>query len=270
MSAGTKSVCTLLTFAIALAARGAEAVSLREAIAKRELHCEIASSAPDRLTITAANPGLEPLHIAIPAGLIAAHGAARLVALQGTTLTIAPRTSAEALLPAAVLSSKQPALAKAMHLVDESAKLLDPLLKRFAGEKDVPRATAQFAVFCLMEDMTFAGWQKFLAAQRGPGPNQETHPTPAEVAQAIDVLGLMKEVAPERTFALASDGELKRRALRNPWCRAKAMQLYGIKVTDDGSEFGLPNMSQLLHIKPGDNCPVCRARTEMQKGASDF
>lgn len=270
MTAGTKRLSTIFTFAIAFVARGADALSLREAIARRELHCEISSSGVDQLTIAATNPDTEPLRIAIPAGLIAADAATRLIVLQGTTLTVAPGTSGEALLPAALLSSKQPAPAKAMHLVDESAKPLDPLLKRLAGEKDVPRATAQFAVFCLLEDMTFADWQKYLAAQRGPEPDQETHPTPAEVAQAIDVLGLVKEVAPERTFALASNGELKLRALRNPWCRAKAMQLYGIKVTDDGSEFGLPNMSQLLHTKPGDNCPVCRARTEMQKGASDF
>lgn len=243
---------------------------MREALKSRELRCELTSATPDRVTLTVANAGDAPAQIVIPAGAIVAgaDGTARLIFLKGTTLTVASGDTAEAILPAALLSSKLPPPEKSLRFLDDEETRLAGLLKRLAGEKDMPRATAQFAVFCLLEDMTFAGWQKFLAAQRAPA--KQPQPTPAEVAQAIDVLGLVKETAPERTFALASDGELKVRALRNPWCRAKAMQLYGIKVTDDGSEFGLPNLSQLLHTKPGDNCPVCRSRAEMQKATSDF
>ena len=170
----------------------------------------------------------------------------------------------------AALSSKSPPSSKPLRLLDEKEPRLDPLLKRLSGQQDVPRVTAQFAVFCLLEDMTFAGWQKLLSAARTPDSAKEPHPTPAEVAQAIDVLGLLREVAPERTFALASEAELKLRALRNPVCRAKAMQLYGITATGDPAEYGIPSIGQLLHTKPGDNCPICRGRAEMQKGAGDF
>ena len=267
-----KRIHPFLICALAAISRAEAPLDWKDALTRPELRCELASAAPDRVALTVVNTGRLPVKITIPAGAIVAgaDGTARMIVLQNATLAADPAATGEALLPAALLSSKQPPPEKNLRIVDELEKRLNPLLKRLAGEKDLPRATAQFAIFCVLEDMTFGGWQKFLAARRGPDPDQEPHPTPAEVAQAIDVLGLVKEIAPERAFALAADGELKVRALRNPWCRAKAMQLFGIKVTDDGSEFGLPNMSQLLHTKPGDNCPVCRNRAEMQKGAGDF
>lgn len=245
-------------------------MELRDALANRELRCEFKSEKPDRVTFTVANTGRAPVQISIPAGAIIAGADTdpRLILLKSATLSVAAGAEAEAILPACLLSSKLPAPMKPLRLATEPEPRLAALLNRLSTEADLPRATAQFAVFCLLEDMMFSGWQKFLAARRTA--SDEPHPTPAEVAQAIDVLGLVKEVAPKQTFALATDGELKLRALRNPWCRAKAMQLYGIQVTDDGAEFGLPNMSQLLHTKPGDNCPVCRSREEMKKGASDF
>ena len=273
MPAGFKRTCLLFLFAVALTAHGADApLTFREAIARRDLRCEFTSDAPDQLKLCVTNSGAETVYIAIPTGAIVASAgdAGRQIVLRGAEISVAPANTSEALLPAALLSAKPATTGSARRFTDETEKRLDPLLKRLASEKDLPRATAQFAVFCIVEDMSFTGWQKFLTTLRGPVPDTETHPTPAEVAQAIDVLGLVTEVTPEREFALAKDGELRLRALRNPWCRAKAMQLFGIKVTDDGSEFGLPNMSQLLHTKPGDNCPFCRTRTEMQKGAGDF
>ena len=267
-----KLAAPLLFLALAFTARADDPLTLRAALATRELRCEFTSSASDRITLAVVNSADHPVKIAIPAGVICfgMDGTTRLIILQSATLPIAPGASAEALLPAAALSSKQPPAQKNLRASDDTEPRLDPLLKRLAGEQNIPRTTAQFAIFCLLEDMTFADWQKFLATQRAPDSTKEPHPTPAEVAQAIDVLGLLREVAPARTFALASDGELKLRALRNPWCRAKAMQLYGLTVTDAAAEAGIPSISQLLHTKPNDNCPVCRARAEMQKGASDF
>jgi hypothetical protein len=66
---------------------------------------------------------------------------------------------------------------------------------------------------------------------------------------------------------LAGDSELKLRALRNPWCRAKAMQVYGLSLGDGAVP---PDLGQLLHTKPGDNCPICRQRALMEKAGSDL
>jgi hypothetical protein len=267
-----KSLPVFLLLALAHLARADDPLPLRDALARPELRCTFTATARDQITLAVTNSSAKPLSIAIPAGAICSttDNAARLVVLQSATLSIAPDASAEALLPSAALSSKATVDKQPLRLSAESEPRLDPLLKRLAGQQDVPRTTAQFAIFSLLEDMTFAQWEQFLAARRPAEATPEPHPTPAEVVQAIDVLGLLRELAPERIFALAADGELKLRALRNPWCRAKAMQLYGVTLTGDPAEAGLPNLSQLLHTKPGDNCPICRQRAEMQKGASDF
>jgi hypothetical protein len=82
---------------------------------------------------------------------------------------------------------------------------------------------------------------------------------------------VLREISPDKTFALASDSELKLRALRNPWCRAKAMQLYGMTIPGDAPPGAVPpDLGQLLHTKPGDNCPICRMRAQMQAPPSDL
>ena len=107
-------------------------------------------------------------------------------------------------------------------------------------------------------------------AQSAPS-TDAAHPTPAEVTQAVDALGILHTIAPGQQFAIANDSGLKLRALRNPWCRAKAMQLYGIALpAASGADGQVPDLGQLLHTKPGDNCPICRQRALMQQGGSDF
>jgi hypothetical protein len=93
--------------------------------------------------------------------------------------------------------------------------------------------------------------------------------TPAEIVQAVDALGILRTIAPARSFTLAKDPELKLRALRNPWCRAKAMQLYGLAVPELGPAQA-PDLGQLLHTKANDNCPVCRLRQGPSSGAGDL
>jgi hypothetical protein len=112
--------------------------------------------------------------------------------------------------------------------------------------------------------LNYAQWLQFLAGPPGAAPGSEPHPTPAEVTQAVDVLGLLRQLAPQQTFALATDSELKLRALRNPWARVKAMQVYGLNLGDGAVA---PDLGQLLHTKPGDNCPICRQRALMEQAA---
>ena len=82
--------------------------------------------------------------------------------------------------------------------------------------------------------------------------------------------GILRTVAPSQTFALGSDSGLKLRALRNPWCRAKAMELYGITIPATTADGQVPDLGQLLHTRPGDNCPICRQRALMEKAAGDL
>lgn len=81
----------------------------------------------------------------------------------------------------------------------------------------------------------------------------EREPTPAEIAMLVDTLALARTTQPKRELALAQDGEFRRRALRNPWCRVKAMQVFGLAL-----ENAPPEIGALLHTRPGDNCPICR------------
>ena len=112
-------------------------------------------------------------------------------------------------------------------------------------------------------------WLQILATPRPGEPPDPNHPTPAEVTQAIDALGILRTLAPAKAFALATDDGLKLRALRNPWCRAKAMQIYGITLpAGDGA--APPDIGQLLHLKPDDNCPICRQRAQMQAAPGDL
>jgi hypothetical protein len=129
------------------------------------------------------------------------------------------------------------------------------LLTYFASHNDVPRMTAQLLVLCVTSDITFAPWRKFLGDQPG------SEPAPQEVVAAIDALGTLREIEPQRTFALAADTELKLRAYRNPVARGKAMQVFDTSLPDAPLP---PTLGSLLHTKAGDNCPICRQRALMQ------
>ncbi len=236
-----------------------------------ELRCELTSNGRDRITVGVANTGAASASIDLPAGLICAlaHPAGRVISLRGARLAIPAGGSAEAELPAAALSLKTVAAELACTATEQVEPKLAALLTYLSTRPDVPRATTQLAVLSLLEDVTFAQWQTFLIAGEKTEPARQ--PTPAEVVQAVDALSVLREAAPGAALALASDPELKLRALRNPWARAKAMQLYGIALPGDGGDGAVaPEVGQLLHRVTGDNCPVCRLRARMQGRASDF
>lgn len=251
---------TALLFAVGSTALADNASPLAMAIQSRQLSLEASGNGRDRLTLHLRNTTLTPLTTTIPAGLIAAgrEPDSRVIVLRAATVELAAQAAVEVALPVAALSSKNATKTQTFALTTASEPRLAVLLKALADQPDAPRSTAQLAVLCLLEDVTFSRWRQLLGDAAG------SQPTPAEVTQAIDALGLLRTVAPQQTFALAADADLKLRALRNPWCRAKAMAIYGLDLGDDSAP---PDLRQLLHTQPGDNCPICRQRTLMQKQA---
>lgn len=222
------------------------------------LSCAVSAQARDALRFILKNPGATPQTVVVPAGLIVAQdGAAnRRVVLRGGTAVVPPRGILELSLPAAALSIKDKASAQNFAFTADAEPRLRALLQGVADQPDVPRATAQIAVLCLLEDVTFAQTHSFIGAP------ENAMPTPAEVTRAIDALGLLRLAAPGVDFALARDPALKALALRNPWCRGKAMAIYGLDLGDGGVA---PDLRELLHTQANDNCPVCRQRTLLQR-----
>jgi hypothetical protein len=242
-----------------LAARAEPAEPLAEVVRTQQIRVEANGDGRSKLTLILHNSLPNAVAVTIPAGLLAtgAKTGIRVIGLRTATATIPSGAALEMTLPVAALSSTTAATPQSFAVTSETEPRLTALLQMLADQPDAPRSTAQLAVFCLMEDVTFARWRQFSGAA-------SESPTPAEVTQAIDALGLLRAVAPQRTFALAQDADLKARALRNPWCRAKAMAVYGLDLGDGALP---PDLRQLLHTQAGDNCPICRQRALMQKPA---
>ena len=240
---------------------------LAAALATRQLAAEASGNSRDQLTVTLHNLSAAGVNVAIPAGLIAegCDKPDRVIVLRKAEMSIPAKGSVDVALPVAALSSKSAVATQPFKLTTASEPQLDGLLKYLAGQPDAPRSTAQLAIFCLLENMNYAQWLQALPKPANGSSASETHPTPAEITEAVDVLGLLRQLAPQQNFALAGDSELKLRALRNPWCRVKAMQIYGLSLGDGAVP---PDLGQLLHTKPGDNCPICRQRALMEKAAA--
>lgn len=104
-------------------------------------------------------------------------------------------------------------------------------------------------------NFTFAEWRTALGRE----------PLAPDLDTLLDALASAKQAAPQKTFALMDDAELRRAALRTPEVRAKAMQVLGLNVPDG---VPVPEVSQLLHTKPGDNCPVCKMRAKAENAGN--
>jgi hypothetical protein len=113
-------------------------------------------------------------------------------------------------------------------LTAEKATELQPLLDYSAAHNDLPRATAQVTALLLRGDTSYAAWLGFLRHDK----SAETRPTPTDIVAAVDGLALAKQLQPKREFALAQDADFRLRAVRNPWSRAKAMQLFAMTLPD--------------------------------------
>jgi len=262
----------LLGRAVASADAVATPQSLTAALEGKHLVADASGNGRDQLSLTLRNPSSSSVAVTIPAGLIAEgrDKADRVVVLRKAEASVPPNSAVEVALPVAALSSKNATATQPFTLTATTEPKLGPLLDYLAGQPDAPRTTAQLAIFCLLENMSYVQWLQTLsdapiAAPAGGALPTAAHPTPAEVTEAVDVLGLLRQLAPQQTFAMASDSELKLRALRNPWCRVKAMQIYGLSLGDGAVP---PDLGQLLHTKPGDNCPICRQRALMEKAGA--
>ena len=239
------------------------------ALEGKRLTVEAKGNGRDQLSVTLRNASPTAVNVTIPAGLIAEgrEKPDRVIVLRKAEASIPPQSAVDIALPVAALSSKTGGTTQAFALTAAPEPRLTPLLDYLANQPDAPRTTAQLTVLCVLENLSYAQWLEYLSASTGSAPASDPHPTPAEVTQAVDVLGLLRQLAPQQTFALATDSELKLRALRNPWCRVKAMQIYGLTLGDGAVP---PDLGQLLHTKPGDNCPICRQRALMEKAAGDL
>jgi hypothetical protein len=235
------------------------------------------TNGPDQLIVTVTKPpgaSHSPLTVRLPAGQIYVTTAGdRIATLREAVADLGPSGNAELTIPCAALSLRGGAPAnQAAKPTAESEPKLAPLLKYLATRNDVPRATSECAALALLHDVTFQQWLD--AAPPAPPAAEPPSPLapPAALVQAIDAIGILRQIAPDQTFQLASDPQLKLRALRNPVTRAKALQLYGMTVPGDTAAGNQtpPDLGQLLHTKPGDNCPICRMRAQMQAPANDL
>ena len=260
------ALARLLFFTLfTLSVRAAEP-AFSEAIAQKHLRAEIAGNGRDTATLKLANLTTEKLPLSLPAGLLfASENGEKQMLLRTFTTELAPNAEADAILPTAALTSRNTDTQRTLQPTATLEPMLAKLLPLFASQNDLPRPTAQLAVFLVLEDMKFAQWQQWMNGVWTLEKPAKPHPNATEIAQIVDALALAKLSAPERKFALLADEDLKRLALRNPWARGKAMALYGLAVDDalTGEPSVPPDLGKLLHTSPNDNCPICRQRAKM-------
>lgn len=217
----------------------------------------------ENVRITVTNREAKPIERRWPTGTIfSTTDGQRVVTLKETTLAVSPRATGEADIPTAALAAANRAQpGQEAQLTAQSEPKLVPLLKFLAGQTDVPRATSQCAVLVLMEDIGFRDWLGFCSAAGSAD---------VPLVEAIDALGILRTIEPAKSFRLAQDQELKMKALRHPGTRGKAGQIYGLALPGDAAPGAVPpSLGQLLHTKPGDNCPICRMRARMEGAPSN-
>jgi hypothetical protein len=252
-----------LAAAILLGAVAVEAMPFADALKARGVKCRLSGDGRSQLAVAATNDTAGMIAIEIPAGFIAAgERGARIITLREVKLEIEAGHSTEATIPAVALSHDSAALNEAFSVTDEKAPELQPLLEYSAKDNDLPRATAQMVAFLLRSNLTYGQWIDFLRRDSA----SESHPTPAEVVAAVDGLAIARQLAPKKEFALFGDAELRKRAIRNPWSRAKAMQLFAMELPEG---VVAPDFGQLLHTKANDNCPICRMRSRGEEQAGN-
>lgn len=244
----------------------ARAVPFAQAVESAAVQATLSGNGSSSVSLHMKNPGQAARDVQLAAGAVfASEAGEKQVLLRALEVTLAAGEEMDAVLPTAALSAKNTSTQRALKLAPAGEPRLASLLPLFAKQNDLPRTTAQLAVFAVMEDMSWDAWQKWLAVSRPAGKTAQAV-SPAEVAQAVDSLALVKLSKPEKPPAILADEDLKRVALRNPWARGKAMALYGLSVDNalTGDPALPPDLGKLLHMTPNDNCPICRQRQKME------
>ena len=248
------------------AAALADAMPLATVLESAAITAAISGNGRDSISLRLTNASAEAVSVAIRAGSVfIGENGERQIVLRDLEAKLEAKGDSDAVLPAAALSSKNAGTQRTLKLMPEVEPRVAGLLALFAKQNDLPRVTAQLAVFIVLEDMNWDAWTLWLAATRAPGKGKQAV-SPAEVAQAVDSLAFVKLSNPPKPPAMLADEALKRLALRNPWARGKAMVLYGMSVDNalSGDPALPPDLNQLLHMTPNDNCPICRQREKMK------
>lgn len=239
-------------------------------LAAKDYSVQISGNGRDTATLKLTNPGAVAVQLDLPAGtVLAAASGEKQITLRAVVLEAKAGGESEAILPTAALSSKNTLAQRELTRAATGEPRLAKLLEFFDKQNDLPRSTAQLAVFIVLEDTSWAAWRQWMIPIWAAEKPTKPHPTPAEVAQAVDAAAFAKLAGVEKPSALLADDDFKRLALRNPWARPKAMALYGMSVEDaiTGDPSQPPDLGKLLHTAPNDNCPICRQRAEMEKGS---
>jgi hypothetical protein len=224
----------------------------REALAKQELNADLRWEGEGQLVFNAKNRTASHITVEFPVGIVVqTDTAARMASIRGASIELSPGTATETVIPAVALSAKSDRTPSRCHASSDPIPALQPLIEYSTAHDDLPRSTAQCTTLILLEDISFKRWLDF---------RQTARPANDETVTAIDALALANRLRPGGTFAMATDPELRLRALRNPLSRAKAMQIFGMAAPE-----GVPilQIDRLLHTQPGDNCPICRLRAQM-------
>jgi|GEM_PF-1267364 len=258
--------CCLLVSSLALAGDKAAATPLSEAIKRSDYTFHLTGNGRGLMSAKISNHTDKTTSLSIPGALVfAAATGEKQVTIRSANIDLPAGVETEVLIPTAGLSSKNTDAFREVKLSSEAGASLQPLIALFETQPDLPRNTAQLAVFIATEDISLSRWLDWLLV-----PDTEkvmSRPTPTEVTQIVDALAFVKLAFTDRKPSLLLDEKLKRLTLRNPHSRTKAAALYGIVIDDvqPGDVSAAPDLKQLLHITPGDNCPICRQRQDMQK-----
>jgi len=257
-------ILVLLSIALATFVRAGDEplpLPLTSALEQKRVQLKANGNGRDTITLEISKTTAEALSIVIPAGTrFTAENGEIQITLRDLKTTVT--SSAEAILPAAAFSSRNTSTQRALTVATGTEPRIAKLLELFASQNDLPRPTAQLAIFIALEDLGWTEWKKWMEPVWSVEKQPKPHPTPSEVAQAVDAIAFARLAALDRTFKILADEDFKRLALRNPWARGKAMALYGLTVEDaiTGDTSLPPDLGKLLHTAPNDNCPICRLR----------